>query len=1226
MEDPAFEASATAAGVDLDSFPLLRPDQIGSLATRWLQAAQTELEPLLHGLRAEAAGGGPGGSLLHYAEQQYAAVGAELSRRDAASRLASMLTLLPAVAAPVEGPAVIGGLPTVQQPPPPTPLAATAAATVIANGRRAGQAVGSAAVAPSLGPSPASHGAGGARSGPATSSAPSHGRVPPAWLRPGPPSVDTAPGPADLRTAPAGSGLPPKPAGSRADAVAIAASWNTGAGGGSRRGSSRGSGSMQSRTSASSGDDDKPPGAAARSLASLPASGGVPPLQRSASERFATRSAAGESHEVPSAPITQRSPRPGAPSAAPVLREYVVSAADADPSGVSKGRKKRTWEKGDDDKKKARQAERAAAAAAAAAEEAKRARRAALLEQHHAKLSASAGVTPKVASSHHSTTTSVPSAASSPTASASPPSSRRASSLSAHSSGAESVTAAPVVAFPTAAATAPVPSRHRSIETVDAVPPPAPNTAAAAAEEAVSMCDAPAPADATVVPPVQAVIGSSVDGGADGVHAPPQASSSSVALPNPAPPPSSAGESHRADSRDSEPESAHAVSSPDAVAGGDTDVPTISAWTSSRRPSTDGGDGAGRAAGAFAPTPELVDHDSKHEAAGNVAPAASTTALDELRTEQRAGDASVTTWSALTSRAADRSNPASGNASTLVADDRAPSPANVAAAVGALTAAPRDPLEALGDRLQGWIATTASWQPSGPAAIDSVLDTVAASDSHHAPTTSTERTRHDGPVPSPAPPREVAAAPLPPPAPPPPPPPPPHLVARYPDYRSWFTACLASSTTPAFALGGMAAAAARARLDTGGVLPLHAAAGHVLRAMAPFAHALHGGAAGAVTDASESAAAVAPSDSVDEATAAGGGGGAAADDDDDVATAASSGDDGKPGGGMVDSGWKDVGSVEAVGEDGAPLPGACFIRIATTRKEVTAIVRRALLSLNGAGDAWSEVPARFAHVPVWNVMWSWGKPPINRNMLLSWQKVNHFRHARELTRKDLLKKNLSRYQCLSPRMAAAFQLQTPTFVLPKEYLQFAEAYGRIASVSMPMVDFLATASLSALAPGAPAGMAADSMARLVAAMGKPAAAATTAGSGTAGDPNIWILKPAGLSRGRGISLVANIAEVQYAENSIIQKYIHNPLLLDGYKFDLRLYVLVTSFAPLEAFLYRRGYARLSSRPFTADVAHIADKFVHLTNSSVQKHSATAKSAMAALPGADATLVGGTKCR
>jgi hypothetical protein len=71
-----------------------------------------------------------------------------------------------------------------------------------------------------------------------------------------------------------------------------------------------------------------------------------------------------------------------------------------------------------------------------------------------------------------------------------------------------------------------------------------------------------------------------------------------------------------------------------------------------------------------------------------------------------------------------------------------------------------------------------------------------------------------------------------------------------------------------------------------------------------------------------------------------------------------------------------------------------------------------------------------------------------------------------------------------------------------------------------------------------------------------------------GDPNIWIMKPVGLSRGRGISLVHDISQVSYSSDVVIQKYVHNPLLLDGYKFDLRLYILVTSFSPLEAFIYK----------------------------------------------------------
>ncbi|RYE82961.1 MAG: hypothetical protein EOO65_04680, partial [Methanosarcinales archaeon] len=247
--------------------------------------------------------------------------------------------------------------------------------------------------------------------------------------------------------------------------------------------------------------------------------------------------------------------------------------------------------------------------------------------------------------------------------------------------------------------------------------------------------------------------------------------------------------------------------------------------------------------------------------------------------------------------------------------------------------------------------------------------------------------------------------------------------------------------------------------------------------------------------------------------------------------------------------------------------------------------------------------------------------------------VNHFKMAKELTRKDLLKKNLARYQCLGPKMAASFTLQPPTFVLPKEYLQFAEEFGRGVVAATPWVvpgqAVVKGAASGSGASGTEAG-GTDAISKLVSAMGGASGSAVTptanASSGTtASATNLWIMKPVGLSRGRGISLVSDMSHVRYAENTIIQKYISNPLLLDGYKFDLRLYVLVTSFAPLEAFIYKRGFARISSRPFTNDPSQINDLFIHLTNSSVQRHSDTAQSSISALPGADATTVGGTKC-
>ena len=80
----------------------------------------------------------------------------------------------------------------------------------------------------------------------------------------------------------------------------------------------------------------------------------------------------------------------------------------------------------------------------------------------------------------------------------------------------------------------------------------------------------------------------------------------------------------------------------------------------------------------------------------------------------------------------------------------------------------------------------------------------------------------------------------------------------------------------------------------------------------------------------------------------------------------------------------------------------------------------------------------------------------------------------------------------------------------------------------------------------------------------------------------------------------DIATLTYSQTSVIQKYVEDPLCLDGYKFDLRLYVLVTSFKPLEAFIYTDGFARVSTNKYSLNRSDMDNKFIHLTNSSIQK--------------------------
>lgn len=77
--------------------------------------------------------------------------------------------------------------------------------------------------------------------------------------------------------------------------------------------------------------------------------------------------------------------------------------------------------------------------------------------------------------------------------------------------------------------------------------------------------------------------------------------------------------------------------------------------------------------------------------------------------------------------------------------------------------------------------------------------------------------------------------------------------------------------------------------------------------------------------------------------------------------------------------------------------------------------------------------------------------------------------------------------------------------------------------------------------------------------------------------------------------------VLHVRSCHILRYIDNPLLIGGKKFDLRLYVLVTSFRPLKAYLFKLGFSRFCTVKYDTSVTELDNMYVHLTNVSVQKH-------------------------
>ena len=70
----------------------------------------------------------------------------------------------------------------------------------------------------------------------------------------------------------------------------------------------------------------------------------------------------------------------------------------------------------------------------------------------------------------------------------------------------------------------------------------------------------------------------------------------------------------------------------------------------------------------------------------------------------------------------------------------------------------------------------------------------------------------------------------------------------------------------------------------------------------------------------------------------------------------------------------------------------------------------------------------------------------------------------------------------------------------------------------------------------------------------------------------------------------------------LQEYIANPFLINGLKFDLRLYVLLTSIEPVKLYIYEDGLVRFATIPYSNDPAHIGNNMIHLTNYSINKNS------------------------
>uniref|UniRef100_A0A8C7NN08 Tubulin tyrosine ligase-like family, member 7 n=1 Tax=Oncorhynchus mykiss TaxID=8022 RepID=A0A8C7NN08_ONCMY len=171
--------------------------------------------------------------------------------------------------------------------------------------------------------------------------------------------------------------------------------------------------------------------------------------------------------------------------------------------------------------------------------------------------------------------------------------------------------------------------------------------------------------------------------------------------------------------------------------------------------------------------------------------------------------------------------------------------------------------------------------------------------------------------------------------------------------------------------------------------------------------------------------------------------------------------------------------------------------------------------------------------------------------LRNYQRINHFPGMGEICRKDCLARNMSKMIKSQPQ---EYSFIPKTWIFPAEYTQFQNYVKELRRKRKQKT---------------------------------------------------FIVKPANGAMGHGISLIRNCEKLpaQAQDHFIVQEYLDKPFLMEGYKFDLRIYILVTSCDPLRIFLYNDGLVRMGTEKYhTPNEANLSQLYMHLTNYSVNKHN------------------------
>ena len=99
-------------------------------------------------------------------------------------------------------------------------------------------------------------------------------------------------------------------------------------------------------------------------------------------------------------------------------------------------------------------------------------------------------------------------------------------------------------------------------------------------------------------------------------------------------------------------------------------------------------------------------------------------------------------------------------------------------------------------------------------------------------------------------------------------------------------------------------------------------------------------------------------------------------------------------------------------------------------------------------------------------------------------------------------------------------------------------------------------------------------------------------------PSLYIVKPIRSSGGQGITVVSDLTPALPRDDVVVQRYLDRPYLIDGRKGHCRIYGLVTSAAPLRAYVYSEGIVRIAPELYDPSPDRAGGPSMHITNTAL----------------------------